>query len=297
MREMSSVMSGRTRTVLVAGHESDGGAALAPIADTLGAVVTTSGRPLHDVVTALLTEGEGRVVVVPMTWGRDPVMVADTAKTLRWISATAGAGRVAQSADFGTVDHLVAWLRRAAERVSTRPGTTLVVTAPSGDPFDDADLHRVAHLARTHGAGVPVEVACVAEPGDLAEVVRRARLLGADRVVVVPAGFARTPPAGLPEDASFFGPLLSEEAVLEVIRRRVAAAEHDLRHGHDGIAAGLLADHGHGYAHSHAFEHGGEGDSHGHSHGHSDGATHRHSHPPSPPDLEAVGAAGSLPRG
>ena len=302
---MSSVRSGQARTVLVAGHESDGGAALAPIADTLGAVVTTSGRPLNDVVTALLTEGEDRVVVVPMTWGRDPVMVADTAKTLRWISATTGAGRVAQSADFGTVDHLVAWLRRAAERVSTRPGTTLVVTAPSGDPFDDADLHRVAHLVRTHGAGVPVEVACVAEPGDLVEAVRRARLLGADHVVVVPAGFARTPPAGLPEDASFFGPLLSQEAVLEVVRRRVAAAEHDLQHGDDGIAAGLLADHGHGYAHSHAFEDAGAEHQHGHAHPHAhphahshthvqaDGTSHRHAHPPSPPHREEAGATGS----
>lgn len=232
--------------------------------------MTSAGRPLHNVVNTLLgTGGEDTVVVVPMTWGRDPGMVADTAKTLSWLGAQAGPGRLAQSADFGTSDHLVAWLRRAATRTGRRPGVGLVITAPAANPFDDADLYRLGHLVRTHGAGVMVEVACVAEPADLALAVRRTRLLGVPDVVIVPAGFARTAPQGLPPaHATFFGPLLSERALLEVIAQRVAAAEHELQHGRDGIAAGLLADHGHGYAHSHSFELSAEGHAHSLSHHH-----------------------------
>lgn len=265
---------GRATTILVGGHESAGGGDLVALLDALpGAIVTPPGRALHDVVAGLLASGEGSAVVLPMTWGRDPGMVADSAKTLSWLARGGGAGRVALCADFGTADHLVSWLRRAATHTARdRPGAGLVLAAPAGNPFDDADLHRLAHLVRTHGAGVAVEVACLAAPADLADAVRRARLLGSDDVVVVPAGFARTAPVGLPTPhASFFGPLLSVQAVLDVVRRRVRDAEHDLGHGRDGIATGLLADHGHGYAHSHALE----GDA-GHAHAH----PHAHPHPP-----------------
>ncbi|QMW66084.1 cobalamin biosynthesis protein CbiX [Mumia sp. ZJ1417] len=258
---------GAVTTVLVGGHESAQGSDLVSLLDALpGAVVTPPGRALRDAVTTHLAADEARVAVLPMTWGRDPVMVADAAKTLSWIAASAGAGRVALCPSFGTIDHMVAWLRRAATETARQcHGSGMLVTAPSSNPFDDAELHRIAHLVRTHGAGVQVEVACVAATADLAHAVDRARLLGSDDVVVVPAGFARTAPAGLPsEHATFFGPLLSERAVLDVIRRRVGAAQHDLSHGLDGIAAGLLADHGHGYAHSHAFE----VDAGGHSHPH-----------------------------
>jgi urease accessory protein len=46
-------------------------------------------------------------------------------------------------------------------------------------------------------------------------------------------------------------------------------------HGDDGIAAGLLADHGTGFAHSHGD---GDGHTHSHSHGHSHGHSHTHTH-------------------
>lgn len=254
-------------TVLVGGHESAYGTDLVPLLDMLpGAVITPAGRPLHDAVTGLRGDGRRPVMVLPMTWGRDPVMVAETAKTLRWSAAGGGGGRVALCTEFGTADHLIAWLRRAAvDTARQRPGSGMIVAAPSSNPFDDAELHRIAHLVRTHGAGTQVEVACVGDRGDLTRAIERSRLLGADDVVVVPAGFSRTAPAGLPSDqASFFGPLLSEQAIVDVIRRRVAAAQHDLGHGRDGIADGLLADHGHGYAHSHGFE---------------DTGPRRHSHP------------------
>jgi hypothetical protein len=269
---MSLGGSAGVRVVLVGGHESGHGADLAPLLDLLpGAVVATAGRPLNDVLSRLLASSDAAVAVLPMTWGRDPVMVSDTARTMRWLTAGAGARRLALCAPFGTVDHLVALLRKAAtEAVATRPGAGLVLAAQRADPFDDAELYRVAHLVRTYGAVSEVEVACVAAPPDLLEAVRRARLLGAPEVVVVPAGFG-LPPAGVALDGlertTASGPLLPLGAMAQIVDRRVAAAVHDLGHGRDGIDAGLLADHGHGYAHSHSVE-GDAGHHHDHPHAH-----------------------------
>lgn len=62
---------------------------------------------------------------------------------------------------FGTSQHLVAWLRAAAGRV---PETSaLLVTAPSGDPFEDAELYRIAALVRRYGRSGLVEVAFTGE--------------------------------------------------------------------------------------------------------------------------------------
>ncbi|QCB93768.1 sirohydrochlorin chelatase [Cellulomonas shaoxiangyii] len=270
-------VSGGARAVLVGGHESRNGADLQPLLrDLPGAVVTASGRPLHDVVTTLLAADDAPVAVLPMTWGRDPRLVADSARTLHWLARGPGAGRIALCAPFGTADHLVALLRRAATETAARhPGAAVVVSAPTGGPFDDAELHRVAHLVRTHGAGPDVEVACVAAPADLARAVHRARALGAPEVVVVPAGFATSDPlADALDDATSYGPLVAGPAVARIVRERVAAAEHALQHGDDGVADGLLADHDHGYAHSHAGVPGGGG----HPHEHGPGAPHEHGH-------------------
>lgn len=286
---------GGTRLVLVGGHESADGADLEFLRAALpGVVVSPTGRPFHNAVSGLLAADDGPVAVLPMTFGRNPTMVADTAKTLRWLGAGAGAGRVVLCDDFGAIDHLVAWLRKAAtETARRRPGAALVITARSSNPFDDAELYRVAHLVRTHGAGTAVEVACVEEDDDVAEAVRRARLLGSEQAVAVPAGFARTSTAswgrGDLARATFYGPLMSEQAVVQVIRQRLAAAEHALSHGQDGIDAGLLADHGHGYAHSHAFEEGTERDA--------TDRPHPHSHPHPHPHTHAWPSGGARPRG
>lgn len=269
-----------------------------PLLDALpGASLARTGRELHDIVGSLLASRDGTVAVLPMTWGRDPVMVAEAAKTLRWLVAGGESGRVALCGDLGTPDHLVAWLRRAAvETARRRPGAAIVVTAPAANPFDDAELYRLAHLVRVHGAVAEVEVACVEEHDDLADAVRRARLLGADDVVAVPAGFARTSPV---EGVDFFGQLVSDQALLRVVRDRVAAAVHDLGHGHDGIEAGLLADHGHGYAHSHAFEES-AGPEHQHPHPHARphvhgdaGPSHRHASSSETPSVHGVSPLGA----
>lgn len=259
--------------ILVGGHEAAGGNDLEVFAGRFpGAVVSPPGRRLHAVVASVLRQPAARAVVLPMTFGREPTMVADVAKTLRWVTAGNAEPRVALAQSFGTLDHLTAWLRRAVNEItSAAPGAGVVIAAHRSSPFDDAELHRVAHLVRTYGAGNEVEVACVDSDADVAQAVVRLRLLGAPRAVIVPAGFARTFSAEFTGDlagASFYGPLMSENAVLQVIADRTRAAEHELSHGRDGIAAGLEADHGYGYAHSHAFE---EEQGHGHTHTHTHG--------------------------
>ena len=250
-------------TVLVGGHESDHGADLASLAMAFPEVAVTSpGRPLRDAVTASL-DAATRVAVLPMTWGRDPSLIADTAATLRWLAARSAAGWISLCPPFGTPDHLVSWLRRAAVDVSRefRYGG-LLLCAPAANPYDDAELYRIAHLVRTYGAGIEVEVACLTEPGDLRHAVRRAWRLGARRVVVAPAGFARTAPPGIIQaGASFFGPLMAERAFHDLIRRRVAEGLARLEQGDDGIAAGLLAGHAH-----HTHTHGHDDDPHDHPH-------------------------------
>lgn len=238
-----------TRVVLVGGHESDGGADLARFETVLPcARAVRPGRPLHDLATEALEAG-ATVVVVPMTFGRDPAMVADTARTLQWIATHHdGPLPLALAPPFGVADHLTARLRAAAGAVGARdPSAALVVAARAGDPSDDAELHRIAHLVRVHGPGVEVEVATLAADADIAPVLDRLRRLGHERSVVVPGGFG----AGLDVDpaAPAFagmthgGPLMAEPAVGRIVTERVDTALHDLRHGNDGIAEGLAAGH------------------------------------------------------
>lgn len=268
--------------VLVGGHESANGADLLYLTDLVPhSIVTPAGRPLHNLITRLIAADDAPIVVIPMTFGRNPTFVADTAKTLKWLAGSAH-GRLALADSFGTDDHLTAWLRTAAGAVHrTAPDAALAVWAAAANPFDDAELYRIAHLVRTHGAGNVVEVAITDGDAGMIEALSRLRMLGSTSAVVVPAGFGRESP--IPADergyAEFFGPLMSESAVVRVIQERVRDALHELGHGRTGIEAGLQADHGHGYAHSHAFEEStGHTHSHGgHSHSHGGGETHSHS--------------------
>jgi hypothetical protein len=263
------------RVILVGGHESADGADLVRFDDVAENVsVASPGRGLHNRVSGFLDEGD-TVIVLPMSFGRNPTMVADTAKTLKWL-APRHPGRLALAATFGQPDHLVAWLRTAANRArAVDPDTTLVVVAPHSNVFDEAELHRLAYLVAAHGALPEVAVAIADDADELARAVRRQRVLGAARVAVVPAGFAPSLPT---TDADDLGPLMSPSAVARVVRTRVRDALAALAAGHDGIDVGLDADHGHGYAHSHAFEEsqGTHSHPHGHSHPHSHSHTHTH---------------------
>ena len=284
--------------VLVTGHEAHDADGLAEVAEELvtqrlaAEVVVCPRRALHHRLRELLLRHD-LVAVLPMTWGRDPVLVADTAKALQWLTSTTSA-RVVLCQNLGTPDHLVAHLRRAVREATTgRPGAGVLLTAASENPFDDAELHRLAHLVRTHGAGVEVEVACLREgleADDLSRAVARCRRLGMQEVVVVPADLARSSPVdvqlddatdgGGPKGVRFFGPLVSDSVLTRTIAARLVDAGQRLGHGDDGIAAGLTADHGHGYAHSHAVEGAEHHHGHGHSHalGHVHGPGHPHAH-------------------
>ena len=247
--------------VLVGGHESRDGRALAALAawpELLGEPplrIAAAGRPLAAAIGQKAgTQGfRGPVVVVPMTLGRDPRLVADTARTVRWIARDRPAGAVVLAEPFGTPDHLVSWLRAACR---THPSdTAILIAAPAADPFDDAELHRIAALVRVFGTHPLVEVALLT-PGDhaLQAGIERCRRLGADRVTVVPASF------GTPAGAA--GPLLAPVAVASVVSARVAAACRRLvESGEDGVSAALEADHHHGFAHAHDHD-----DNHGHTH-------------------------------
>ncbi|WP_051191932.1 hypothetical protein [Microbacterium luticocti] len=260
------------RTVLVGGHESGDGAQLQRLCARIpDAVACATGRRLHDLIEQSLTAG-GEVVVVPMTFGRNPTMVADAAKTAAWLAAK-HPGRLAFAAPFGQPDHLIAWLRTAAHRaVARHDADALLIVGAHSDPFDEAELFRIAHLVRTHGGIANVEAALADDADELEAAAERMRRLGAQTVAGVPAGFAAEIPVCRVADV---GPLMSDTAITRQVRDRVHDALHALRgHGDDGIAAGLDADHGHGYAHSHAFEE--ASGSHPHTHGH--GHHHHHAH-------------------
>lgn len=263
--------------VLVGGHESNDGADLEFVKAALPNVLSSPpGRPLNNVVSRALDATDGVVAVLPMTFGRNPTMVADAAKTMQWLSTGREGGRLTLCDPFGSADHLVAWLRTAASRTSARrPNAGIIVAAPRSNPFDDAELYRLAHLVRTHGAGNDVEVCCYESDGDVVQSIQRFRALGRGETEIVPAGFARTSPVDLSTPAAtgaeFYGPLMSEQAIVRIITERVAEAEHNLGHGQNGIEDGLLADHDHGFAHSHAFEEGQAPHTHSHA-----GVPHTH---------------------
>ncbi|MYQ75898.1 MULTISPECIES: sirohydrochlorin chelatase [unclassified Streptomyces] len=256
--------------IAVCGHEAAYGRALegrlGPDVD-----VVPNGRALFRAAAARLRRGE-RVVVVPMTLGREPGLVADTARTLRAVP-DAGRGAVLLAEPFGTAQHLVAWLRAAAGRVPA--DSALLVAAPSGDPFEDAELHRVAALVRRYGRHELVEVAFEGGDPDPAGGVRRCALLGAERVALLPASFAAVDPGGAgPVPVADAGPLVPDPALRRVLDERVADAHRRWdEHGDDGITTGLAAADHHGHAHTHP-----PGEGHGHSHGHEHGPAHGHPH-------------------
>lgn len=260
--------------LLVGGHESADGEDLARLRGAgLDAAPTAAGRALHD-KTARLLDGGRTVVVVPMTFGRDVTMVADAAKTLKWLAAN-HRGRIALAGSFGTADHLGAWLRTAANRAgAVDPSTVMLVQIPRSNPFDEAEMSRIAYLVGAYGALPEIGVTVGLDAASAARSVDRMHRLGHPSVAIVPGGFAAAPLVPRHDGASSAGPLMTDASITRIVRERVAEALADLAAGDDGIESGLLADHGHGYAHSHAFEEGGS-----HSHGHAHQHSHQHGHP------------------
>ncbi|MEU8509976.1 cobalamin biosynthesis protein CbiX [Kitasatospora sp. NPDC048722] len=262
--------------VLAGGHESGHAHDLAPLVEREPAIhaAAAPGRDLDAAVRSALAATGGPVCVVPMTLGRDPRLVADSARALHWLAAGEARGRLALTAPFGAAEHLVGWLRAAAG-AAPDPDGAILVTAPAAGPFQDAELFRIARLVRQYGHHRLVEVALAGGDPGPAEGAERCRLLGARTVTAVPASFGRAVTPRAPAGVRDGGPLLRPSAIAGVVAARTAAALHLLGRGEDGVAAGLDAEHGHGYAHSH-----GPGGAHGHgpggAHGHGPGAGHGH---------------------
>ncbi|MFN3600858.1 MAG: sirohydrochlorin chelatase [Dietzia sp.] len=239
----------------------------------LGIPSAPPGRGLSDLVMA---EGESGdlVVVVPMTFGRAPAVIADCARTLRDVRGRADGAQLALAAPLGDATMLVTRLRAAIRRYS--PGDTVgaesvLVVSPSIDPFADAELFRLARLARQYGRPGLVEVAFHggSEPDpDLAGGLARLDALDGGRPLLVSATLAPAPVTGreLPGEGEY---LLGPAVLRSVIDTRVREAVHRLDHGTDGstgadgIDAALDAEDGHGYAHSHVA---------------ADGSVYTHSH-------------------
>ncbi|MGF1340059.1 cobalamin biosynthesis protein CbiX [Streptomyces flavovirens] len=259
-------MADRHRVVAVHGHEAQDGEALRDLAGP-EVLVVPGGRELIRALARLRRSGE-KACVVPMTLGRDPELVADTARTLRALPPAQTSGTLLAE-PFGTGRHLTAWLRAAAGR--TPAASALLVTAPAAGLFDDAELYRIARLVHGYGSHRLVEVAFTGGDPDPAEGVRRCGLLGASHVTMLPAAFHLPEVPVVPGVAvTSAGPTVSRAALARILAERVADARLRWSRGQDdGIAAGLTAADDHGHSHTHPP---GEGHDHGHSH------THPHVH-------------------
>ncbi|WP_230422408.1 sirohydrochlorin chelatase [Catenulispora pinistramenti] len=241
----------RAAVVIVGGHEGGADVAVDPLVEYRPLVRAASARQhLEDAVRQALDSSEQPVCVVPMTLGRDPGLVADTARTLMSLSGGAAGGRVMLAEPFADPNQLTGWLRVAVAGAAGPDGGTdlaVLLTANAANRFDDAELFRIAHLVKAQDHLPWVEVAFRGGEPDVAEGVERCRRLGAGRVAVVPADFR--PATGPPMPGVIDnGPLLAPSAVSGMLATRVAGALLRLSQGDDGIAGGLDADHSHGHA-------------------------------------------------
>ncbi|MDV8001478.1 hypothetical protein [Rhodococcus sp. IEGM 1408] len=241
-------------------------AAIGPESEAMPEIGIPSARPgrglseLVEAESAAAGEG-GVVVVVPLTFGRAPAMIADCSRTLRDVRPRLAPGSLVLAAPLGDATLLVTRLRAAIRRHSvngnsvadTAGAESVLVVSPSIDPFADAELFRLARLARQYGRPGLVEVAFHggAEPDpDVAAGLARVEALGGGRPLLVSATLAPAPALGLdlPGEGAY---LLGPAVLRSVLDTRVRDAVHQLDHGDDGIDAALDAEDGHGYAHSH----------------------------------------------
>jgi sirohydrochlorin cobaltochelatase len=240
----------RATVVIVGGHEDGAGVAVDPLVEYGPLLRASSPRGLLDeAVHQALDSFDLPVCVVPMTLGRDPRLVADTARTLLSLTGGAAAGRVLLAEPFGNATLLTGWLRVAvAGAMGQYVGKDLaaLLTANPGNRFDDAELFRIARLVKVQESAPWVEVAFRGGDPGLAEGIERCERLGARQVAVISADFGPATDTPMPGVIDC-GPLLAPSTVSGMLATRVAGAMLKLSQGDDGIASGLDADHGHGH--------------------------------------------------
>ncbi len=132
--------------ILVCGHECPDPAYLQTVSPDW--TVVAGGRALTAAIDTARAASADPVCVVPMTLGRDPGLVADAARALSWARRESNSPPLVLSSPLGTADHLVGWLRGRAAAASS---DALLVVAPTGSPFEDAELFRIARLVRQFG--------------------------------------------------------------------------------------------------------------------------------------------------
>ncbi|WP_058234928.1 hypothetical protein [Devriesea agamarum] len=276
------------RTILAVGRESADGAALEVPYPT--ATTAELGQSIHHLMSSspeaddLELGAREPICIVPMTLGRDPVLIADTARAARWLRDQHSAP-VCVSEPFGSPAHLITWLRAALTKQSGPADDkhAVLVIGPSIDPFQDAQLFRIARLVRQHSGYPLVEVAFDGGDPDPYQGLQRCQRLGAEQVIALNASWNQ--PEDRPDQLIDGGRLLGAQAVQFVLRSRIADAQAAWDRGDDGIAAGLLAGHDDGFAHSHGSDHEHPHShehehphEHPHDHGHSHTHQHRHAH-------------------
>jgi sirohydrochlorin cobaltochelatase len=258
-------MSGATVTVLYAGAEAPDPGALS--ADT-GVPVVTGPRALAPFLEQARSQ-DATLVLIPAGTDRDLTSVTQAAQALQW--AQRSGVRVVLGPSLIDATRAIAELRRHLRAVAPDHDGVLFV-ARTVDPFADAELVRRVRLARQFSEDLEVEVAFEGSWPSPDTARDRLRALGAAQVAEIRADLA------LGEDAGTAEPLFRPSALATAAQRAAHTAVHLAEDHHDdGIAAGLLADHGTGFAHSHGDEDG-HSHTHTHSHGHSHGHSHTHHH-------------------
>ncbi|RAV32027.1 hypothetical protein DLJ54_05355 [Corynebacterium heidelbergense] len=253
-------MNDLRQVVIYAGPEAPDGEWLA----------TASGCPVlrRPRELAAVADRDRPLLVVPASTGRDLTSITHAAQGLQWLRSQGFAVCLAEAVANDT--YTIARLRHHLRALDAGGAVGALVVAHEVNPFADAELLRRVRLAQQFSRHNLVEVAFEGPGGwpDVDRATDRLVALGAERIVHIRGDLG----GGSASEAT---PLFSAQG----LRRAVElAAERGLRlwesTGDDGIALGLLADHGQGFAHSHGEE---EQHSHGHSHTHSH--SHGHSHP------------------
>lgn len=209
------------------------------------------------------------IILVPACTSRDLTAITQAAQALRWLKERNPDRTLVLAEPFSGDTYAIARMRHHIRTLAGDVDALLFVSA-TVDPFADAELLRRVRLARQFSEDVEVEVAFdnVASAPSLAwptppTAIERLNKLGLETIQTVRADLFEDPTG---EQL----PLFKETALKAAVVASEEKARHRAAHGDDGIAAGLLADHGAGFAHSHGDE------DHDHDHGH--GHHHHHHH-------------------
>lgn len=263
-----------TQTLLYATAESGNHAYLA---HATGSPVVANARELAAVDAQHL-------VIVPASTSRDLTATTQAAQALQWMKKHDPDRTLLLAEPLSGDTYAIAQMRHHLRKLAGEADAVIFISA-TVDPFADAELFRRVRLARQFSEDLEVEIAfddVAAAPNSawpmLGDAEERLRKLGCRHIRKVRADLYSDP------EGQQVG-LFKETALRAAVVASVEKARHRAAHGEDGIEAGLLADHGAGFAHSHGDEEG-EGHSHAHPHGHhhSYGAhshgqhSHTHSH-------------------